>query len=92
MLSSLGDGHTDPYSLTQALAVGARMYGAQIYLSCPATSLQQAEDGSWDVGTPHGNIRAKKIINAGGMYIALNVFSFVNFVVEKGEFMNKYRI
>merc|ERR1712096_470908 len=58
-----GDGHTDPYSLTQALAVGARMHGAEIYLSCPATSLSQCSDGGWDVGTPHGNIKAKRVIN-----------------------------
>ena len=28
-----GEGHIDPYSLTQALAVGARKWGAQILLN-----------------------------------------------------------
>lgn len=27
------DGYVDPYSVTQAIAAGARMYGAKIYLN-----------------------------------------------------------
>lgn len=61
-----GDGHTDPYSLTQALAIGARKYGAEIYLASPVQGLNLKADGSWDVQTPHGTIKAKKIINCGG--------------------------
>lgn len=63
-----GDGHTDPYSLTQALAIGARKYGAEIYLSSPVEGLNQKEDRSWDVKTPHGSINAKKIVNCGGFW------------------------
>ena len=66
-----GDGHTDPYSLTQALAIGARKYGAEIYLASSVQGLNLNADGSWDVQTPHGTIKAKKIINCGGKVFLL---------------------
>lgn len=49
-----------------ALAAGARMYGAQIYNPAPVTSLTPTSDGKWDVQTPHGTIRANRIVNATG--------------------------
>ncbi|XP_077354132.1 dimethylglycine dehydrogenase, mitochondrial isoform X2 [Festucalex cinctus] len=63
-----GDGHIDPYSLTMALAAGARMYGAQIYNPAPVTGLTPTADGKWDVQTPHGTIRADRIVNATGFW------------------------
>uniref|UniRef100_A0AAQ6A6L8 Dimethylglycine dehydrogenase n=1 Tax=Amphiprion ocellaris TaxID=80972 RepID=A0AAQ6A6L8_AMPOC len=63
-----GDGHIDPYSLTMALAAGARMYGAQIYNPAPVTGLSQMSDGKWDVQTPHGTIRANRIVNTAGFW------------------------
>ncbi|KAL7854244.1 hypothetical protein AOLI_G00210880 [Acnodon oligacanthus] len=63
-----GDGHIDPYSLTMALAAGARMYGAQIYSPAPVTGLSPTLDGRWDVQTPHGTIRANRIVNATGFW------------------------
>ncbi|XP_076141035.1 dimethylglycine dehydrogenase, mitochondrial isoform X2 [Alosa pseudoharengus] len=65
-LYTTGDGHIDPYSLTMALAAGARMYGAQIYNPAPVTGLTPLENGKWDVKTPHGIIRANRIVNASG--------------------------
>lgn len=67
-----GDGHIDPYSLTMALAAGARMYGAQIYNPAPVTALEQTADGKWDVQTPHGTIRANRIVNASGLYFSIH--------------------
>ncbi|XP_019728556.1 dimethylglycine dehydrogenase, mitochondrial [Hippocampus comes] len=63
-----GDGHIDPYSLTMALAAGARMYGAQIYNPAPVTGLVPTADGKWDVQTPHGTIRANRVVNATGFW------------------------
>ncbi|XP_006796961.1 dimethylglycine dehydrogenase, mitochondrial [Neolamprologus brichardi] len=63
-----GDGHIDPYSLTMALAAGARMYGAQIYNNAPVTSLKPTSDGKWDVQTSHGTIRANRIVNTAGFW------------------------
>lgn len=67
-----GDGHIDPYSLTMALAAGARMYGAQIYNPAPVTGLKPTADGKWDVQTPHGTIRANRIVNATGPYFNIH--------------------
>ncbi|XP_033120611.1 dimethylglycine dehydrogenase, mitochondrial-like [Anneissia japonica] len=63
-----GDGHIDPYSLTQALAIGARMYGADLYQNSPVTATFQRSDGGWDVMTEHGTINAKRVINAAGFW------------------------
>lgn len=70
-----GDGHIDPYSLTMALAAGARMYGAQIYNPAPVTALNPTSDGKWDVQTPHGTIRANRIVNATGQSFAIHIIS-----------------
>ncbi|XP_070543167.1 dimethylglycine dehydrogenase, mitochondrial-like [Ptychodera flava] len=63
-----GDGHIDPYSLTQAYAIGARKYGAEIYQHSPVLGLKQTSDGKWDVETQHGTIRANRVINAAGFW------------------------
>lgn len=62
------DGYIDPYSLAQALAIGARMYGAEIYMPAPVTGLNLRSDGRWDVLTPHGTIKAKQVVNAAGFW------------------------
>ncbi|CAH3022869.1 unnamed protein product [Porites evermanni] len=62
------EGHIDPYSLTQALAIGARMHGADIYMPAPVTGLNHRTDGGWDVQTEHGIIRAKLVVNAAGFW------------------------
>lgn len=68
-----GDGHIDPYSLTMALAAGARMYGAQIYNPAPVTGLNPRADGKWDVQTPHGTICANRIVNATGLSFSFRI-------------------
>ncbi|XP_077988994.1 dimethylglycine dehydrogenase, mitochondrial-like [Glandiceps talaboti] len=62
------DGHIDPYSLTQAYAIGARKYGAEIYQNSPVLGLKQTSDGKWEVETPHGTIKANRVINAAGFW------------------------
>ncbi|XP_032330776.1 dimethylglycine dehydrogenase, mitochondrial isoform X4 [Camelus ferus] len=59
-----GDGHIDPYSLTMALAAGARKYGALLKYPALVTSLKPRSDGTWDVETPQGSVRANRIVNA----------------------------
>lgn len=68
-LHTPGDGHIDPYSLTMALAAGARMHGALIYNPAPVTALNPTADGRWDVQTPHGTIRANRIVNTAGLFL-----------------------
>lgn len=59
-----------------ALAAGARMYGAQIYIPAPVTGLKPTADGKWDVHTPQGTIHANRIVNATGnaLHVLRNVF------------------
>lgn len=61
-----GDGHIDPYSLTMALASGARKYGAELYQKAQVTAVKQRPDGRWDVTTPHGTLVAEHLVNAAG--------------------------
>ncbi|XP_077998433.1 dimethylglycine dehydrogenase, mitochondrial-like [Glandiceps talaboti] len=63
-----GDGHIDPYSLTQAYAIGARKYGAEIYQQSPVLDLKQTSDGRWEVLTEHGTILSNRIVNATGLW------------------------
>ncbi|XP_038621412.1 dimethylglycine dehydrogenase, mitochondrial [Tachyglossus aculeatus] len=63
-----GDGHIDPYSLTMALAAGARRYGALLKFPAPVAGLQPRSDGTWEVETPQGTIRAKRVVNASGFW------------------------
>ena len=65
------DGHIDPYSLTQALAIGARKYGADLYMPAPVTGLSHRTDGHWDVHTEHGTIKAKEVVNAAGNSVCM---------------------
>jgi dimethylglycine dehydrogenase len=62
------DGHIDPYSLTQAIAKGARAHGAEIFQQAKVTNMELREDGTWDVTTNQGTIRAKRVINACGRF------------------------
>lgn len=49
-----------------ALAAGARKYGALLKYPAPVTSLKPRSDGTWDVETPQGSMRANRIVNAAG--------------------------
>ena len=60
------DGHIDPYSLTQALAAGARRHGALVRPHSEVTGLHLLEDGRWRVTLPQGTITASRLVNAAG--------------------------
>ena len=45
------EGHIDPYSLTMAIAKGARQRGARMEQNCQVTGLEQRNDAGWDVVT-----------------------------------------
>ena len=55
--------------MCQALAKGARMYGAEIYMPAPVTGLKLRDDGTWNVETEHGTIKANHVINAAGVWL-----------------------
>ncbi|RLO09281.1 hypothetical protein DYB28_001830, partial [Aphanomyces astaci] len=70
---SKGDGHIDPYSVTMALAQGAKLHGAHICQHLPALDLSEQSDGSWHVSTAKGTIHANtvrplRIVNCTGFW------------------------
>src|SRR5262244_750029 len=62
------EGHVDPAGVTNAYAKAARIQGAEVYRFTRVTELAQRRDGSWDVITDKGTIRAEHVVNAGGLW------------------------
>ena len=61
------DGHVDPYSLTQAIAAGARKRGAKIEQRTEVKALELGEDGKWRIKTGRGEITADRVVNTAGL-------------------------
>ena len=62
------DGHLDPSGTTHAYAKAARLGGAEIALHTMVTDLRPRPDGSWDVVTDKGTVRAEHVVNAAGLW------------------------
>ncbi|MEO1344187.1 MAG: FAD-dependent oxidoreductase [Pseudomonadota bacterium] len=62
------EGDIDPSQLTQALAKGARDFGAQIERFAPVTAINRTPSGEWEVTCAKGTVRAETVINAAGFY------------------------
>ena len=62
------DGHTDPASATNAMAVGARMGGAEIYRHTQVTGTRLLASGEWEVITDKGSIVCEHLVNAAGSF------------------------
>jgi dimethylglycine dehydrogenase len=62
------EGHVDPAGVTNAYAKAARVQGAEVYRFTRVLELAQSRDGSWDVVTEKGTIRAEHVVNAGGLW------------------------
>jgi dimethylglycine dehydrogenase len=62
------EGHVDPYGVTHAYAKSAQIGGAEIVRHTRVTDLKPRADGSWDVITDHGNVRAEHVVNAAGLW------------------------
>jgi len=62
------DGHTDPTSTTNAMAKGARNYGAKIYRKNRVTDIKHLSSGEWKLFTEKGDIICEHVVNAAGSY------------------------
>ena len=62
------EGHIDPSGVTHAYAGAARKGGAEIYRETRVTDLAQRADGTWDVVTEKGTLRAEHVVNAAGLW------------------------
>ena len=62
------EGHLDPSGTTHAYAKAARKLGAEIVLRNRVMELTQDPDGTWNVVTEQGTVRAEHVVNAGGLW------------------------
>ena len=62
------DGQADPVNITQALAKGARNYGAKIIQGVKVTDIHQTDGRVTGVMTDQGPIESDYVVNAGGMW------------------------
>ncbi len=62
------EGHLDPSGTTHAYAKAAKMLGAEIVLRNRVIELTQDTDGTWNVVTEQGTVRAEHVVNCGGLW------------------------
>ncbi len=65
---TIGDGHVDPAGCCNALAAGARKFGAKIERFTRVEDIQPVTTGEWDVITDKGTVRCQHVVNAAGCY------------------------
>ncbi|MBZ9602723.1 GcvT family protein [Phyllobacterium chamaecytisi] len=62
------EGHLDPSGTTHAYAKAARKLGAEISLRNRVVELTQETDGTWNVITEQGTVKAEHVVNCGGLW------------------------
>lgn len=62
------EGHLDPSGTTHAYAKAARKLGAEIVLRNRVVELTQEIDGTWNVVTEQGTVKAEHVVNCGGLW------------------------
>ncbi|MBV8961475.1 MAG: FAD-dependent oxidoreductase, partial [Hyphomicrobiales bacterium] len=62
------DGHAAPADVTQALARGARLLGAEIHRQTEVTGIDPTPGGEWRVRTTRGDITAEHVVLATGSF------------------------
>ena len=62
------EGYIDPSAVVHAYAKAARQRGAEVIEHSRVMELNPRPDGSWDVVTGKGTIRAEYVINAAGLW------------------------
>jgi len=62
------EGHLDPSGTTHAYAKAAKKLGAEIVLRNRVVELTQDPDGTWNVITEQGTVKAEHVVNCGGLW------------------------
>ena len=65
---TMNDGHVDPAGVCNAMAKGARNFGAKIVTNNRVLDIKQRKSGDWEVITEQGNVIAEHVVNAAGCY------------------------
>ena len=86
-----GDGYTDPASSTQAMAIGARRGGAEIYRHNRVIDINLRPGGEWEVITEKGTITCEHVVNAAGSF-APQVGAMVGLKVPLVNMIHQYLV
>jgi dimethylglycine dehydrogenase len=62
------EGHLDPSGTTIVYSKAAKKLGAEIVLRNPVRELTQEPDGTWNVITEQGTVKAEHVVNCGGLW------------------------
>jgi len=62
------DGYIQPADLTQAMAIGARNNGAEIYRNTCVTGIEEKPNGEWLIKTDKGDITCEHVVSATGNF------------------------
>ncbi|TIN70274.1 MAG: FAD-dependent oxidoreductase, partial [Mesorhizobium sp.] len=62
------EGHLDPSGTTIAYSKAAKKLGAEIVLRNRVVELTQEVDGTWNVVTEQGTVKAEHVVNCGGLW------------------------
>ncbi len=80
------DARVNPTDVTQALAKGARMGGAQIFERTPVTGILRERGRAVGVRTADGEVRAEYVVNCAGMWArAVGRMAGVNVPLQAAE-------
>lgn len=90
-LHTPNDGHVDPAGVAHAMARGARMMGAEVIRQNRVTGITMAPGGEFIVHTEKGDVRAEKVVNAGGTY-ARQVGEWVGLDLPIANLLHHYLI
>jgi len=85
------DGHTDPASSTNAMAIGARQGGAEIYRRNRVTEIRRRPGGEWEVVTEQGSIVAEHVVNAAGSFCD-RIGAMVGLAVPSVNMLHQYLV
>lgn len=86
-----GDGHTDPSGVTNAMAIGAKNRGAEIYRNNRVAAINSLPSGEWEVVTEQGNIICEHVVNAAGSF-CLQVAEMVGLNIPMVNMVHQYLI
>ena len=86
-----GDGHTDPAGSTNAMAIGARNGGGEIYRHNRVTDVKRLASGEWRVVTEKGDIVCEHVVNAAGSF-APQVGAMVGLKVPLVNMVHQYLV
>ncbi|MEJ2177071.1 MAG: FAD-dependent oxidoreductase [Gammaproteobacteria bacterium] len=85
------DGHVDPAGVAFAMAKGARMMGAQVIRQNRVTGISSQQNDEFIVHTAQGDIRAERVVNAGGTY-ARQIGAWVGLDLPIANMLHHYLI